>query len=224
MDDGSQVDIEMQASRTEEKKGDHRNLIGKSIYYLCDLHSSQSSKGKSYDELARSYQITFCGYTVFPNRKDFINTCSMRHDIDNELLSDAIHAVFVELSKLNDLLKKPVEQMTDLEMWAVFLRYAEHPDYRDIVNRIIESKEALNVASELLMSISQDERERAIFRSRRMYQSDLESNMHTAKREARIEERLAIARNMLADGETYGKITRYTGLSPSELDKLFDAD
>jgi len=32
----------------------------------------------------------------------------------------------------------------------------------------------------LLMSVSQDERERAVFRSRRMYQTDLLSNLQTA--------------------------------------------
>ena len=94
MDDGSQVNIEMQSSRIEEVRGgEHRNLKGKSIYYLCDLHSTQSSKGKRYDKLVRSYQITFCGYTVFPNRKDFINPFSMRHDTDNELFSDAINVL-----------------------------------------------------------------------------------------------------------------------------------
>ena len=41
IDDGSQVDLEMQASRIEEDtNGEHKNLKGKSIYYLCDLHSS----------------------------------------------------------------------------------------------------------------------------------------------------------------------------------------
>ena len=106
IDDGSQVDIEMQSSRVEEKQGGgHKNLIGKSIYYLCDLHSSQSSKGKPYDELVQTYQITFCGYTVFPNRMGFMNTFSMRHDMDNGLLHDAIHMMFVELSKLNEVLK-----------------------------------------------------------------------------------------------------------------------
>ena len=172
-DDGSQVDIEMQSSRIEEKLGGgHKNLKGKSIYYLCDLHSSQSSKGKPYDELARSYQVTFCGYTVFSNRKDFINSFSMRHDVDNELFHDAIQVVYVELSKLSEVLKKSVDEMSDLEKWAVFLRYAENPVYREIVNRVIASKEELNVAGELLMGISQDERERAIFRSRRMYKTE----------------------------------------------------
>jgi predicted transposase/invertase (TIGR01784 family) len=62
IDDGTQVDIEMQASRIQEdSSGEHKNLKGKSIYYLCDLHSSQSAKGiRRYDKLAQSYQVTFC--------------------------------------------------------------------------------------------------------------------------------------------------------------------
>ena len=37
------------------------------------------------------------------------------------------------------------------------------------------------MAGNLLMSISQDERERAVFRSRRMYQTDLQSDLATAE-------------------------------------------
>jgi predicted transposase/invertase (TIGR01784 family) len=115
---------------------------------------------------------------------------------------------------------------------AVFLRYAELPDYRDIVNRIIESKEALKVASELLMSISQDERERAIFRSRRMYQSDLESNMLTARREGRAEGRAegekakayAIAKKALLNNIFIDDIVDITGLTRDEIENLSDAD
>ena len=50
------------------------------------------------------------------------------------------------------------------------------------------------MAGDLLMSISQDERERAIFRSRRMYQSDLESNWATAE-ENGINTGIAIGRD-----------------------------
>ena len=184
IDDDTQADIEMQSSRMkEEKDGNHSNLRARSIYNLCDLHSSQSSKGKSYDELVRSYQVMFCGYTVFPERASFINPFSMRHDMDNGLLHDSVRVLYIELSKLNEILKKPVEQMTDMERFSVFLRYAENPDYREIVNKVIESKEGLAVAGELLMSISKDERERAIFRNRRIAIADQESNMITARRE-----------------------------------------
>ena len=103
IDDGSQVNLEMQASyMVEDLGGQHLNLKGKSIYYLTDLHSSQPAKGlRRYDRLARSYQITFCSYTIFPNTQDYVNSFSLRHDTTGELLSDAINLTFVELSNLD---------------------------------------------------------------------------------------------------------------------------
>jgi hypothetical protein len=83
--------------------------------------------------------------------------------------------------------------MTDMERFAVFLRYAEKPEYRDTVNKIIESKEGLAVAGEVLMSISQDERERAIFRSRRIALDDQESNRIALVRNARAQHDIEIA-------------------------------
>ena len=226
IDDGSQADLEMQASPIEEDSdGEHQNLKGKGIYYLCDLHSSLSSKGvRRYDHLARTYQVTFCSYTVFPHRIEYVNSFSLRHDRDNELLSDAIQVFYIELSKLRELLKKPVETMADLEKWALFFRYANDSRCRDKVNEIIQSKEALQMAGELLMGISQDERERAVFRSRRMYQTDLQSNLATAEdrgeRRGRQERNLEFARMMLSDGEPIEKIMRYTGLTRQEITQL----
>ncbi|MBR1496438.1 MAG: Rpn family recombination-promoting nuclease/putative transposase [Oscillospiraceae bacterium] len=136
---------------------------------------------RRYDRLASSYQVTFCSYTVFPQRRGYCNAFSLRHDEDNGLLCDAIHIIFVELSKLQEILKKSVEEMTDLEKWAIFFRYADSERSREKVNEVIASKEELQMAGELLMSISKDERERAVFRSRRMYQTDLMSNLATAE-------------------------------------------
>ena len=122
---------------------------------------------------------------------------------------------------------KPVDEMTDMERFAVFLRYAENPEYRDVVNRVIESKEGLAVAGEVLMSISKYERERAIFRSRRIAFADQESNRVTAERNMANAERktkIDIAKNMIADGEPVDKVTRYTGLTRAEIEKLRDAD
>ena len=230
IDDGSQIDLEMQASRIqEESDGKYQNLKGKSIYYLCDLHSSQSSKGvRRYDRLARTYQVTFCSYTIFPNQTEYVNSFSMRHDKNNELLSDAIQIVYVELSKLHEIMKKSVYDMTDLEKWAIFFQYANEPTYRDTVNKVIESKEALKMAGNLLMSISQDERERAVFRSRKMYQTDRESDLATVedrgkkigKEIGRLERNTEIAQNMLSEGLSFDTIMKCTGLTRHEIEKL----
>jgi predicted transposase/invertase (TIGR01784 family) len=237
-DDGSQVNLEMQASRTEEDSGgEHKNLKARSIYFLCDLHGSQPGKGeKRFDKLARTYQVTFCSYTVFPRRKNYVNSFSMRHDADNELLHDAIQTIIVELSKLDDILKKPVETMADLEKFSVFFEYADNPAYRDTVNKIIESEEVLTVASNLLMNISQDENERAIFLSRKKARMDYASDIATAedrgrdegklecklegKLEGKLEERLAIAEKMLRRNRPVDEIVEDTGSTREEVESL----
>ncbi len=230
IDDGSQVNLEMQASHMiEDLDGRHKNLKGKSIYYLTDLHSSQPAKGlRRYDQLSRSYQITFCSYTVFPHTPDYVNSFSLRHDTTGELLSDAISLTFVELSKLDDVVKKPVCDMTDLDKWSVFFQYAPDLEHREIVNRVIESEEVLQVAGDLLMSISQNERERAIFRSRRKFQTDLQSDLATAEdngeRRGRSAEKIEIARNMLSAGEPLEKIILFTKLTQQELERLRKED
>ena len=234
MDQNRQADVEMQASYIQETPhGKHENLKGKSTYYLCDLHSSQSARGKRrYDELSRSYQITFCSYTVFPEKKGFFHSFSLRNDEDNELLTDALRIIFVELSKLKEVLKKPAGEMTDLEKWAVFLRYASEPEHREIVNEIIAAKGEIEVAANLLMGISKDERERAILRSRKMYRTDYESDMATAwdngMNEGLIKGRIEglneglnrVAKQMIADGVPDEKIMQYTGFKQSEIDAL----
>ena len=221
IDDDTQADIEMQSNRMkEENDGNQNNLKARSVYNLCDLHSSQSSKGIPYDKLARSYQVMFCGYTVFPEREGFIHPFSMRHDLDNGLLHEGVCSLFIELSKLNEVLKKPVEKMTDMERFSVFLRYAENPDYRDIVNRVIESEEGLAVAGKLLMSISRDERERAIFRNRRIALADQESNITQAVLNARSEQALSIARNALKKNISIDDVVDITGLTYTEIEKL----
>jgi predicted transposase/invertase (TIGR01784 family) len=151
----------------------------------------------------------------------------MRHDADNGLLHNAVQAMFVELTKLKEVVRKPVGLMTGLEKFSVFLKYAANPDYRGVVNSVIESEEGLAVAGELLISISKDERERAIFRNRRIALADYESNMITAERIGRnrgmAESMLAVARNALQKGLSIEDIVGITGLTHAEVEALRNA-
>ena len=212
----------MQASSIEEDPGgEHLNLKGKSLYYLTDLHSSQPSKGiRRYDKLAKTYQVTFCSYTVFPNSPDYVNSFSFRNNKNYEQLSDVLNVLFVELTKLKQIMDKDVSDMTDLEKWAIFFRYANESQFRETVNKVIESKEALKVAGNALMSISQDEVERAVYRSRRMFQTDLQSNLATAEDRGSKNRAIEIARNLLSMGMHYDKVLVATGLSSKDLDKI----
>ena len=222
IDDGSQINLEMQASHmVEDMDGQHRNLKGKSIYYLTDLHSSQPAKGiRRYDRLSRSYQITFCSYTVFPYITDYVNSFSLRHDTTGELLSDAISLTFVELSKLGEVVRKPVNDMTDLDKWSIFFQYASDLEHREIVNEVIESEEVLQVAGNLLMTISKNEQERAIYRSRRKLQTDMQSDLATAEDRGEHKGRVDVARNLLKLNLPLEQIITATELTREEVERL----
>ena len=106
----------------------------------------------------------------------------------------------------------------------MFFQYADKRTHRETVNKIIESKEALQMAGDLLMSISQDERERAKLRSRRMFETDLASDMATAmdigEKKGRQEEALAIARNLFGMNMPIDQIVTATGLTRKEVENL----
>jgi predicted transposase/invertase (TIGR01784 family) len=183
-DSGKQIAVEMQA---EPMKGDsaeteHRNIKNRAIRGVCDLFANQPGRGTAYGDFEQSFQITFCGYAVFPKRAGFIRRFSFR-DGDGVELADSVGIIFIELTKLGEVLKKPVKDMTGLEQWCAFFWCAGNPKYRDMLNKLNSAREEIKVATELLAGISKDERERALFRSRRIAQQDMEHNYAVARKE-----------------------------------------
>jgi len=110
----------------------------------------------------------------------------------------------------------------------VFFEYADNPLYRETVNKVIESEEVLTVASNLLMNISQDERERAIFRSRKKFQMDHASDIATAEdrgiRKGRSEgekkAQFEFALKLLKRNRPVDEIVEDTGLTREEVEGL----
>ena len=88
------------------------------------------------------------------------------------------------------------------------------------------------MAGELLMSISQDERERAIFRSRRKFQTDYQSDLATARdngiqiglaegmAKGKAEGKIEIAQNLLKIGLSCDQIAAATGLTIHDIERL----
>ena len=87
-----------------------------------------------------------------------------------------------------------------------------------------------------MLILTQDEKERAVFRSRRMYQTDMDSNMATAERRGRREgeakgraegraegelvKALAIAQNMMKRNRPIDEIIEDTGLTREEVENI----
>ena len=76
------------------------------------------------------------------------------------------------------------------------------------------------MAGNLLMSISQNERERAIYRSRRKFQTDMQSNLATAEDNGRAAEKIEIARSALKKKLSIEDVAEITGLSREDVEQL----
>jgi len=218
IDDGSQVDVEMQGSKLAGIDGGRESFMNKTVYYLSDLHSSQKSKSVKYADLVRTYQITFSANDIF-DWQEYITEASLRTQ-NGVAISDQLNIYVIELNKLGDVLKKPIEEMTQLEMWSAFIGYAADPTQRKLINEVLERKETIGMAGTVLATISKDEHERAKFLSRRKYETDLMSNMLTAEAQGELNAKRDVARNMKAEGMSIETITRLTKLSAYDIDKL----
>ena len=76
------------------------------------------------------------------------------------------------------------------------------------------------MAGNLLMSIIQNEQERAIFRSRRKFQTDMQSNWATAEDNGKAIRSIEIARNALEMKLAVADIAKLTGLACEEIERL----
>ena len=124
--------------------------------------------------------------------------------------------IFIELVKLNDIIKKPVEDMTGEEQWSTFFAYGGEKKYIDLINRLCVARSEIKMAKELLNTISRDENERARFRARWKFERDMEHNIAVTQDE--VKER--IAKNMLAINMSVDLISQLTGLTVKEVEAL----
>ena len=217
VNDGTQFEIEMQSEAIsgDSMRADHKIVKSRAIYHLCDLHSGQSGRNIRYDKLMQSFQMTFCGYTVFGNRKEFVRRFTFRDETGDEL-SDVVGIIFIELTKLGDVIKKPVKDMTGEELWSVFFAFGADPKYSDLLEKMIDTRKEIKMARELLQTISRDENERARFRARRKFRMDMEHSLIAAGDERATE----IAKNLLKMNFSIEQIITATGLTREEVEAL----
>ena len=147
--------------------------------------------------------------------------CFKYYDEENKIsLKGKSNIITIELSKLEQIAKKPVTEMTALERWAVFFRYTPDKDKRELVNEIIKIEEGIAMAGQVLLHISKDERERARLTSEYKFSVDLQSKMVDTERRVRSEERTEFARILLRRNRPLEEIMEDTGFSEEYIESL----
>ena len=158
------------------------NFKKRSQFIISKAYSNQDISGKTYDELKRCYLICILDHTLFPEDEEYFRDGMFRDAKGNPITDDQI-IIFLELSKTEKLLTKPVEELTGIECWLIFYKYITDTTKRDVLNKIIEREEGINMATQILQTISKDERERAHYESQLIQELDQRSAEKSARAE-----------------------------------------
>jgi predicted transposase/invertase (TIGR01784 family) len=173
------------------------------------LFTGQDIRGsdKSYDDLRQAYQIAILAKDHFFSDEVILHTFEYYDRENGVALNGRSRIITLELSKLDKVIEKPTRDMSAPEHWGIFFRYLTDKAKRGKINEIIEYEEGIAMASEVLMTISKDEVERARLMSGYKYQLDLQSKITYAKREGKLEGRQEIL-DLLKSGKSAEEIIK----------------
>ena len=158
-------------------------------FHAGKLFTGQDIRGteKSYDDLHYAYQIAILAKERFFPDEAVFHTFEYYDPVHTVALNGRSRIITVELSKVEKVIERPVKDMSAQEHWAIFFRYLTDKAKRGKINEIIEYEEGIAMASEVLLTISKDEVERARLVSEYKYQLDTQSKLVHAKREGKQE-------------------------------------
>ena len=205
--DGTLVIIEMQVLNVES--------FGQRILYnAAKTYASQLQKGQGYRMLRPVIALTITDFEMFKNSNKLISRFVYKEEVSNLPYPDNdLKLVFVELPKFT----KTVDQLETLaDKWLYFMKYAititEVPPVMDSVPEIHQAfgiADRVNLSPEELANIERQE----------MFIYDQQGTIIKAERDARQEEKRAIARQLL-DRLDDATIAQITGLSVEYVQNL----
>jgi predicted transposase/invertase (TIGR01784 family) len=205
---GELVDVEMSMNP------DHFEPV-RLEFYEGKLFTGQDLKGieKDYGDLQRAYQIGILRKRCFFPDDDFFHSFEYYDPQRRVSLGGKCRIITLELAKLKEVVEKPTEEMGTQELWAVYFEYLTDKEKRKKINEIMEREEGIAMASEVLLTISKDEAERARLLSEYKYQMDMQSKLVHAKRVGKQEGREEVRQEI-------NDLLR-SGKSPEEIIKGF---
>ncbi len=207
LSDGTLVIIEMQVLNVES--------FGQRILYnAAKAYASQLQKGQGYRMLRPVIALTITDFEMFKNSNNLISRFVYKEEISNLPYPDNdLKLVFVELPKFT----KTVDRLETLaDKWLYFMKYAvtitEIPPVMDSVPEIHQAfdiADRVNLSPEEIANIERQE----------MFIYDQQGTIIKAERDARQEEKQAIARQLL-DRLDDATIAQITGLSVQDVQNL----
>ena len=216
LDDGIQVNLEMQICNTSDSMEDRL------CYYCSQLYIGQELKGLPYENLKPVYVILISNQTIFDKIDKYLSLIQYRFE-DGRIFSNKLNIFILELSKLGEPVT--ITKDTDpVQRWGFFFTSAVLEERKKILEELIETDEGINMAEKLLYEVTQNDYERAAVFEREKILNDYYAGLayaeQSGRNEGKLEGRLEVAAVMKGQGFSIDQISSATGLGIEEVAKL----
>mgnify|MGYP002409492618 CR=1 FL=1 len=230
-DKETEFDIEIE-TETKERIDLEIQLRGKPYFndrlafYCARLMPETIESGEDYKELSKSMVICLADFKLFNETEKYDCRFKFIEKQEHFELTDKMEILIFEMAKLPK--NKEVCYMTETEKWLYYLKYAGTGIEEELVEEIVKESEGVNMANEILRTISADERMRSIMRSRERFLRDkitelnyaeekgIEKGIEKGKQEGIIQ----MAREMLNNGLNMELVSTITKLPKEVLETL----
>lgn len=206
---GRQFVIEMQVARTSGFKE-------RALYYASKAYVNQMVKGGEYEHLKEVIFIAIVDYQLFPDKAHYHSSHALCDQYTHERDLHGIRFEFLELARFD----KTLDQVqTMVEKWCYFFKYAPNTT-ADELEKLVGHDDVIQEAYHALDSAYWSKDDLFLYEQEMKSENDGLSMLRYAKEEGRMEEKLYIARQLLAAALPVALIAQSTGLSTEEIAQL----
>ncbi|WP_300757403.1 Rpn family recombination-promoting nuclease/putative transposase [uncultured Brachyspira sp.] len=190
------------------------------LYYWASNYSKLLKHGEKYDALTPVISINLLDFNL--DDSDNIHSCYMIYDTNNKrLLTDHLQIHIIELKKFKYNLLKP-----DLNCWLKFFTMKDNKEA--IMSELVKEKPIMeevqkrynNFIKDRLMMNEYDKRQAYLYGNQIMLEEERRLGKEEGIKEGIKENQITTARNMKNDKIDFNTISKYTGLSVEEIEKL----
>ena len=215
LNDDTTVNIEMQMK-------DYHNTIERSIFHDSGVFHESLIKNEDFKNAKRVIGIWILCYNIF-DEGPFHEVARLKRDYGNMLLTNKMEYHYIQLPKFKEKCRRISNK---LEQWLTFIINDDVEEIKMIDNEFVQKAE-----DELeYINADEEERMRAKFRERSewKYHADMKSMYSEGKndgikeglKQGIKEQKITIAKNMLAEKIDIHIIAKTTGLTIEEIENL----
>ena len=191
-------------------------FIRRSLYYWANSYSSLLNKSENYTKLSPVISINVLDFVLFNDIKDFHSCYLLKEIKHNKILTDHCMLHYIELPKFN--------LNNDKEKLSSWIKFFKGENMSNLIkeNNIFEEVEkrcqSFIDSDPLINAYRKKEWNEYFYKD--MLNIEREEGKLEGIKEGRIAEQISMATAMKKDGADINLISKYTGLSIEEIEKL----